>query len=87
MKIAILAVALVLVSASISFACSGTDGYPKAVKDLEKNQHLSAEQKAILMRGLMAGVSMHDGGHKTGDMTKMGQSLQILQYLQPKITN
>ena len=86
MRIVIFAVALFLVSASIASACRGTDGYPKAVKALEKSQHLSAEQKALLMNGLMVGVSMHDDGHKTVDMTKMGQSLRILQSLQPKIT-
>jgi hypothetical protein len=86
-KIVIFVVALVFESASIAFACSGTDGYPKAVKALEKSQYSSAEQKALLMNDLMVGVSMHDDGHKTGDMTKMGQSLQILQSLQPKITN
>ena len=87
MKLVIFALALYFVSASIAFACSGTDGYPKAVKALEKSQHLSAEQKALLMKNLMAGFSMHDDGHKTYNMTKMRQSLQTLQSLQPKITN
>jgi hypothetical protein len=64
-----------------------TDDYPKAVKALEKSQHLSAEHQALLMNELMVGVSVHDDGHKTGDMTKMGQFLQILQPVQPKITN
>jgi hypothetical protein len=36
MKIVIFAVALVFESASTAFACGGTDGYPKAVKALEK---------------------------------------------------
>jgi hypothetical protein len=30
---------------------------------------------------------MHNDGHKTGDMSKMGQSLQTLRSLKPKITN
>ena len=87
MKLVIFALALFFISASIASACSGADGYPKAVKVLEKSQHLSAKQKALLMKDLMAGVSMHEDGHKTGDMTKMRQSLQTLQSLLPIITN
>jgi hypothetical protein len=60
---------------------------PQGGQGAGKSQHLSVEQKVFLMNDLMVGVSMHDDGHKTGDMTKMGQSLQILQSLQPKITN
>ena len=87
MKILFFALALFLVSASTALACSGTQDYPKAVKALEDNQHLDAEQKSILLKDLMAGMSMHDDGHKTGDMSKMGQSLQTLRSLKPKITN
>ena len=86
MKTLMLALVLILVPAGIVFACSGTEGYPKAVKVLEENQHLSAEQKALLMKALMAGISMHDESHKTSNMSKMGQSLQTLRSLQSKIT-
>jgi len=74
MKILFFALALILVSASTALACSGTQDYPKAVKALEDNQHLNAEQKSTLLKDLMDGISMHDDGHKTGDMSKMGQS-------------
>ncbi len=33
----------------------------------------------------MAGMAIHDDGHATNNMSKMGQSLQILQTLKPKI--
>jgi hypothetical protein len=87
MKTLILTLTLILVSVDIAFACSGTEGYSKAVKVLEKNLHLSADQKSLLMNELMAGLSMHDDGHKTGDSSKMGQSLQTLRSLQLKVTN
>ena len=87
MKTVIVALTLIFVSATTAFACSGTEDYPKAFKALEENQHLSAEQKSLLRKALMAGVSMHDDGHKTSNMSKMGQSLQTLRSLQSKITN
>lgn len=87
MKYFLIAAALMLASATAAMACSGTKEYPAAVQALESNQHLNAEQKAILMKDLMAGMAMHNEGHKTYDMSKVGQSLQTLQSLKPKIAN
>ena len=86
MRYFLIAAALLLGTSTAALACSGTEDYPKAVKALENNQHLNAEQKAILMKDLMAGMTMHDDGHKTNNMSKMGQSLQTLQTLKPKIS-
>jgi len=86
MRYFFIAATFILSTSTAAMACSGTEDYPKAVKALEDNQHLNAEQKAILMKDLMAGMAMHDDGHKTSDMSKMGQSLQTLQTLKPKIS-
>jgi len=75
-----------LASANVALACSGTEDFPAAVKALESNKHLSAAQKDVLLKDLMAGMAIHDDGHATNNMTKMGQSLQILQTLKPKIS-
>ena len=84
-KIIIFALVLILVSANVAFACCGTEGYPKKVKALGENQSLSAEQKLNLMKDLMAGLAMHDDGHKTNNLSEMGRSLQTLRFLQSKI--
>ncbi len=85
MRFFLIAALFVLASANSALACSGTEDFPAALKALESNQHLSAAQKDILLKDLMAGMAVHDDGHKTSNMTKMGQSLQMLQTLQPKI--
>ncbi|MBL6932249.1 MAG: hypothetical protein ISR45_04815 [Rhodospirillales bacterium] len=86
MKHSLIAATLFLASTTAALACSGTQEYPAAVKALESNQHLNAEQKEILMKDLMAGMAVHDDGHATNNMSKMGQSLETLQTLKPKIT-
>jgi len=87
MRYFLIVTALVFASVTAASACSGVKDYPKAIKALESNQHLSAEQKDILMKDLMAGKSMHDEGYKTGDMSKMGQSLKILRSVKSRIKN
>jgi hypothetical protein len=86
MRYILTATILALTVSTTALACSGTKDYPAAVKALENNQHLNAEQKAVLMGDLMAGMAIHDDGHKTNNMSKMGQSLEILQTLKPKIS-
>ena len=85
MKIVLIAAAFVLALSTGALACSGTTDYPAGKQALESNPHLSAEQKAVLMKELMAGMAQHNEAHQTGDMSKMGQSLQTLQTLKPKI--
>ena len=87
MRYFLTAAIMALTVSTSALACSGTEDYPAAVKALENNQRLSAEQKDVLMKDLMAGMAIHDDGHKTSNMSKMGQSLQILQTLKPKIAN
>jgi len=86
MRILLAAAIILMGSSTVALACVGTKDYPAAIKALESNQHLSAEQKAILMADVMAGMAVHDDGHATNNMTKMSQSLQILQTLRPKIS-
>ncbi|MBC8269623.1 MAG: hypothetical protein H8E36_12815 [Rhodospirillaceae bacterium] len=86
MRYLLTAVIMTLAFSNSALACSGTEDYPAAVKALENNQHLSAEQKDVLMKDLMAGMAIHDDGHATSNMSKMGQSLQILQTLKPQIS-
>jgi hypothetical protein len=86
MRYILTAAIMVLASSGVALACAGTEDYPAAVQALESNQHLSAAQKEILLNDLMAGMAIHDDGHATNNMSKMGQSLQILQTLKPKIS-
>lgn len=86
MKFIITAAIMVLASSGVALACVGTEDYPAAIDQLKNNQHLSAAQKDILLKDLMAGKAIHDDGHATNNMSKMGQSLEILQTLKPKIS-
>ncbi len=69
-------VCLVLIS-STALACRGTAEFPQVNKQLQSST-LSAERLDALLKQLTQGAAMHEEAHQQGDMSKMGQSIGIL---------
>ena len=72
-----LAIALVAISSTGAFACVGTTAYPETEKTL-RSLNLSSPKKEALMSTIMKGKALHEQGHTTNDMSKMRESLKIL---------
>ncbi len=69
-------VCLVLISSS-ALACRGTAEYPQTNQQLQSST-LSPERLDALLQQLTQGAAMHEEAHQQGDMSKMGQSIGIL---------
>jgi hypothetical protein len=69
-------VCLVLISGS-ALACRGTTEFPQVNRQLQSST-LSPERIDALQEQLAQGTAMHDEAHQQGDMSKMGQSIRIL---------
>ncbi len=69
-------VCLVLISGS-ALACRGTTEYPQVNEQLQSST-LSPERLDALLEQLTQGKVMHEEAHQQGDMSKMGQSIGIL---------
>ena len=69
-------VCLVLIS-STALACRGTTEFPQASEQLQSST-LSPERLDALLKQLTQGAAMHEEAHQQGDMSKMGQSIRIL---------
>ncbi len=69
-------VCLVLISSS-ALACRGTAEFPQTNQQLQSST-LSPERLDALLQQLTQGAAMHEEAHQQGDMSKMGQSIRIL---------
>ncbi len=69
-------VCLVLISSS-ALACRGTTEFPQVNEQLQSST-LSTERLDALLEQLTQGAAMHEEAHQQGDMSKMGDSIRIL---------
>ena len=69
-------ICLVLISGS-ALACRGTAEFPQVNEQLQSST-LSPERLDALLEQLTQGALMHEEAHQQGDMSKMGQSIGIL---------
>ena len=76
-------VCLVLISSS-ALACRGTAEYPQTNQQLQSST-LSPERLDALLQQLTQGAAMHEEAHQQGDMSKMGESIRILDDVKKKL--
>ncbi len=76
-------VCLVLIS-STALACRGTTEYPQASQQLQSST-LPRESLDALLKQLTQGAAMHEEAHQQGDMSKMGQSIGILDGVKAQL--
>ncbi len=76
-------VCLVLISGS-ALACRGTTEFPQVNEQLQSSP-LSAERIDTLLEQLTKGTAMHEEAHQQGDMSKMGQSIRILDDVKAQL--
>ncbi len=76
-------VCLVLISSS-ALACRGTAEFPQVNQQLQSST-LSPERLDALLEQLTQGAAMHEQSHQQGDMSKMGQSIGILDGVKEQL--
>ncbi len=76
-------VCLVLISSS-ALACRGTAEFPQVNEQLQSST-LSPERLDALLEQLTQGAAMHEEAHQEGDMSKMGQSIGILDGVKAQL--
>ncbi len=76
-------VCLVLIS-STALACRGTAEFPQTNQQLQSST-LSAERLDALLQQLTQGAAMHEEAHQQGDMSKMGESIRILDGVKAQL--
>ena len=76
-------VCLVLISGS-ALACRGTTEFPQVNEQLQSST-LSLESLDALLEQLSQGAAMHEEAHQQGDMSKMGQSIRILDDVKERM--
>jgi hypothetical protein len=76
-------VCLVLIS-STALACRGTTEYPQANQQLQSST-LPRDSLDALLEQLTQGAAMHEEAHQQGDMSKMGESIRILDDVKQKL--
>jgi len=74
---------LVLISGS-ALACRGTTEFPQVHEQLQSST-LSSERIGALLEQLTQGTAMHEEAHQQGDMSKMGQSIGILDGVKAQL--
>ncbi len=74
---------LVLISGS-ALACRGTTEFPQVNEQLQSST-LPSERLGALLEQLSLGTLMHDQAHQQGDMSKMGESIRILDDVKEKM--
>ncbi len=84
MRTLLLASACMVLIAGPAIACRGTAEYPEISKQLEQSKS-SPERIEALMAMVSQGQTMHDEGHRQGDMGKLLTSLGILDDLKEAI--
>ncbi len=80
MKTLLFASACIVLISGPALACRGTAEYPRLSTQLEQLQG-SPERNSALIKLLSQGQSMHQDGHRQGDMGKLLASLRILDEL------
>ena len=86
MRTLLIASAFIVVIAGPALACRGTTEYPDTAKKIEQST-LSPERREELLRQLHRGDAMHKEAHRSGDMGLMGESIRILDGINPQIGN
>ena len=86
MRTLLIASAFIVVIAGPALACRGTTEYPDTAKKIEQST-LSPERREELLRQLNRGDAMHKEAHRIGDMGLMGESIRILDGINPQIGN
>ncbi len=76
-------ICLVLLS-STALACRGTAEFPQTNEQLQSST-LSSERLDALLKQLTQGAAMHEEAHQKGDMSKMGQSIRILDDVKAQL--
>ncbi len=76
-------ICLVLLS-STALACRGTAEFPQTNEQLQSST-LSSERLDALLKQLTQGAAMHEEAHQQGDMSKMGQSIRILDGVKAQL--
>ena len=76
-------VCLVLISGT-ALACRGTTEFPQVDEQLQSST-LAPDRLDALLEQLGLGAVMHDEAHQQGDMSKMGQSIRILDDVKEKL--
>ncbi len=76
-------VCLVLIS-STALACRGTAEFPQTNEQLQSST-LSTERLDALLKQLTQGAAMHEEAHQQGDMSKMGESIGILDGVKAQL--
>ncbi len=76
-------ICLVLISGS-ALACRGTTEYPQANQQLQSST-LPRDSLDALIEQLTQGAAMHEKAHQQGDMSKMGESIRILDDVKQKL--
>ena len=76
-------VCLVLIS-STALACRGTTEYPQTNQQLQSST-LPRESLDALLEQLSLGAVMHEEAHQQGDMSKMGESIRILDGVKKQL--
>ena len=76
-------ICLVLISGP-ALACRGTAEYPQANQQLQSST-LPRDSLDALLEQLTQGAAMHEEAHQQGDMSKMGESIRILDDVKKKM--
>ena len=84
MRTLLLAGACMVMVAAPALACRGTAEYPQLATQLEQSQK-PPEHIAALMEQVRHGQSLHEVGHREGDISKMLSSLSILDALKVEL--
>ncbi len=84
MRTLLIACAFVIAVSGPALACRGTAEYPEAAGQIAQSK-LTPERKKELMELLSRGDAMHAEAHRQGDMTKMGESIRILDGIGAQI--
>ncbi len=84
MRTLLLAGACIVLISGPALACRGTAEYPQAFNQLEQSNIPSVRMKELIEQ-LTQGQSLHEEGHRQGDMDKMGKSLRMLDGIKGEI--
>ncbi len=84
MRTLLIASVCMAVLVSPALACRGTAEYPQISKQLEQLKG-SPERTNALMEKVRQGQSMHQEGHRQGDMGRLLTSLRILDELKEEV--
>ena len=84
MRKMLLAGACVIFVSGSALACRGTTEFPQVHEQLQSST-LSSERIGALLEQLTQGTAMHEEAHQQGDMSKMGQSIRILDDVKAKL--